>query len=46
MASDISETVVCGAKLLDSRWNVGADCVEWIYENDNSVRFRRSGSDP
>ena len=22
------------------------DCLEWIFENDNSVRFRRSGTEP
>ena len=37
---------VCGVKLLDSRWNDEGDCLEWIFENDNSVRFRRSGTEP
>ncbi|MGL4617324.1 MAG: phospho-sugar mutase [Mycoplasmoidaceae bacterium] len=35
-----------GIKLLESRWNNEGDCLEWIFENDNSVRFRRSGTEP
>ncbi|MGL5640248.1 MAG: phospho-sugar mutase [Mycoplasmoidaceae bacterium] len=37
---------ICGMKLLESRWNDEGDCLEWIFENDNSVRFRKSGTEP
>ena len=36
---------VCGVKLWDSRWTDECYCLEWIFENYNSVRFRRAGSE-
>lgn len=43
---DFKENPIPELKFVESRWNYIANCLELIYENDNTIRLRLSGTEP
>ncbi|MGL4647210.1 MAG: phospho-sugar mutase [Mycoplasmoidaceae bacterium] len=35
-----------GFKLMKNNWNFEGDCLEWFFEDDMTIKFRRSGTEP
>ncbi len=33
-------------KLIDNKWNDLGQCLEWIFENNITIKFRKSGTEP